>query len=215
MSFETVIPIFPLGLVLMPGMSLPLHIFEERYKLMTQTCIQARKEFGIVYFGGKQFEAIGCTAQIIKILKRYDDGRLDIMTRGANRFAIKELLDEKPYLQAKVDYFDDQPEENTNRETLQNLADRGLQLLRKINPMTRQYQKDQITNQPDVKLVSFLMAACDGFSWQEKQRFLEMRSTAKRLGKAAEALEKLFERLTLTRKIERIISGNGNLPKSL
>jgi Lon protease-like protein len=215
MHIETVIPIFPLGLVLLPEMSLPLHIFEERYKLMTNACMQQRKEFGIVYFSGKQFETIGCTARIVKILKRYDDGRLDIMTRGANRFAIKELIDEKPYLQAKIDYFNDQPNEKTNREALQKLADRGLQMLRKINPLTQQYEEDQFTNQTDGKLVSFLMAACDGFSLEEKQRFLEMTSTAKRLNKAVEALEKLFERLTVTRKIERIIGGNGNLPKSL
>jgi Lon protease-like protein len=215
MNIETVIPLFPLGLVLLPEMSLPLHIFEERYKLMTHTCIEQRQEFGIVYFNGKHFEIIGCTARIEKILKRYDDGRLDIMTRGANRFAIKELIDEKPYLQAKIDYFDDQPGEKENREALQKLANSGLQLLKKINPLTQQYKEAQLPNQPDDKLVSFLMAACDGFSPEEKQRFLEMTSTAKRLRKALQALETLFERLNLTRKIERIIGGNGNLPKSL
>ena len=215
MHHETVIPIFPLGLVLLPQMSLPLHIFEERYKLMTRMCIEQRKEFGIVYFNGKQFETIGCTARIEKILKRYDDGRLDIITRGTNRFAIKELLDEKPYLQAKIGYFDDQPQEKTDKEALQKLADSGLELLKKINPLTQQYNEDQLTNQPDTKSVSFLIAACDGFSLEEKQRFLEMTSTTKRLRKAVEALETLFERLSITRKIERIIGGNGNLPKSL
>ncbi|MGD2023697.1 MAG: LON peptidase substrate-binding domain-containing protein [Desulfobacterales bacterium] len=215
MHHETVIPIFPLGLVLLPQMSLPLHIFEERYKLMTRMCIEQRKEFGIVYFNGKQFETIGCTARIEKILKRYDDGRLDIITRGANRFAIKELLDEKPYLQAKIGYFDDHPQEKRDKEALQKLADSGLELLKKINPLTQQYNEDQLTNQPDTKSVSFLIAACDGFSLEEKQRFLEMTSTPKRLRKAVEALETLFERLSITRKIERIIGGNGNLPKSL
>ena len=215
MHQETVIPIFPLGLVLLPQMSLPLHIFEERYKLMTRMCIEQRKEFGIVYFNGKQFETIGCTARIEKILKRYDDGRLDIITRGANRFAIKELLDEKSYLQAKIGYFDDQQQEKTDKEALQKLADSGLELLKKINPLTQQYNEDQLANQPDTKSVSFLIAACDGFSLEEKQRFLEMTSTTKRLRKAVEALETLFERLSITRKIERIIGGNGNLPKSL
>lgn len=215
MHNETVIPIFPLGLVLLPQMSLPLHIFEERYKLMIRTCREQGKEFGIVYFNGKQFENIGCSARIEKILKRYDDGRLDIITRGANRFVIKELLDEKPYLQAKIDYFDDQPQEKTDKAALQKLADRGLELLKKINPLTRQYKEDQFTKQPNDKSVSFLIAACDGFSLEEKQRFLEMTSTAKRLRKAVEALETLFERLSITRKIERIIGGNGNLPKSL
>ena len=215
MQMETVIPIFPLGLVLLPQMFLPLHIFEERYKLMIRLCIEQHQEFGIVYFNGKQFETTGCTARIEKIVKRYDDGRLDIITRGANRFAIKELIDEKPYLQAKIDYFDDQPMEKTNEKALQKLAKRGLELLIKINSLTQQYKEDQFTNQSDDKSVSFLIAACDGFSLEEKQRFLEMTSTAQRLRKAVQALETLFERLSITRKIERIIGGNGNLPKSL
>ena len=212
---ETIIPIFPLGLVLLPEMSLPLHIFEERYKAMTRVCIEQNIEFGIVYFIGKQFQTKGCTARIVKVLKRYDDGRLDIMTRGQNRFAIKELLDEKPYLEAKVDFFDDQPEENAGAEDFRQLARRGLQLLRQIDKSVDQSQTNGFSDRLDLKSVSFSLAACDGFSFEEKQRFLEMTSTARRLRKAVSALEKLAERLRITREIERIIGGNGQLPGSL
>ena len=215
MHSETTIPIFPLGLVLLPEMSLPLHIFEERYKLMTKVCREQNLEFGIVYFSGKQFQTKGCTAQIVKILKRYDDGRLDIMTHGKNRFTIKELLDEKPYLQANVEFFDDQPEEDTGGENFRKLAQRGIQLLRQINPTTDQLNNSQFSVRPDIKSVSFSIAACDGFSFEEKQRFLEMTSTSLRLRKAVKALEKMIERLSITREIERIIGGNGKLPKSL
>jgi Lon protease-like protein len=212
---ETIIPIFPLGLVLLPEMSLPLHIFEERYKAMTWVCMKQNIEFGIVYFIGKQFQTKGCTARIVKVLKRYDDGRLDIMTRGQNRFAIKELLDEKPYLEAKVDFFDDQLEENAGAEDFRQLARRGLQLLSQINRTVDQSQTNGFSDRLDLKSVSFSLAACDGFSFEEKQRFLEMTSTAQRLRKAVSALEKLAERLTITREIERIIGGNGQLPGSL
>ncbi|MGD9236544.1 MAG: LON peptidase substrate-binding domain-containing protein, partial [Desulfobacterales bacterium] len=74
MPSETIIPIFPLGLVLLPQMSLPLHIFEDRYKQMINACMANDGVFGIVYFSGKQFETRGCTARIVDILKRYDDG---------------------------------------------------------------------------------------------------------------------------------------------
>jgi Lon protease-like protein len=148
MHSETVIPIFPLGLVMLPEMSLPLHIFEE-------------------------------------------------------------------YLQAEIEFFNDTPEEGTEVETLHKLADRGYQLLRQINTTTEQYNEDRFTNQPDYKTVSFIIAACEGFSFEEKQRFLEMTSTAKRLSSALEALEKLVERIRITRKIASIIGGNGNLPKPL
>ena len=76
------IPLFPLGLVLLPQMPLPLHIFEERYKLMIGECLEKNEEFGIVYFNGTDIQAIGCTASIHKVVKRYNDGRLDILTRG-------------------------------------------------------------------------------------------------------------------------------------
>ena len=215
MQSEAVIPIFPLGLVLLPEMSLPLHIFEERYKSMTNTCIEQQKAFGIVYFSGKQFQTKGCTARIEKILKRYPDGRMDIITRGVNRFLIKELYDEKPYLQAEVEFFDDTPEKEPDRETLQKLTDRGFNLLRQINTTTEEFNEERFVSQRDYKTVSFMMAACEGFSFEEKQRFLEMTSTSKRLSAALEALEKLLERIQITRKIERIIGGNGNLPKTL
>jgi len=177
--------------------------------------MQQRMEFGIVYFIGKQFQTKGCTARIVKILKRYDDGRLDIMTQGENRFAIKELFDEKPYLQAKVEFFDDQPEENTSAENFQKLAQRGIQMLRQINTTTDQYENNQFTGRLDIKSVSFSIAASDGFSFEEKQQFLGMTSTLQRLRKAVKALEKIVERQSITREIERIIGGNGKLPKSL
>ena len=215
MNSETIIPIFPLGLVLLPEMSLPLHIFEERYKAMTKACMEQNMEFGIVYFTGKQFQTKGCTARIVKILKRYDDGRLDIMTCGKNRFVIKELFDEKPYLQAKVVFFDDLPEEDKGGENLQKLALRGLQLLKQLNTVTDQNENVQFTKWLDIKSASFSIAACEGFSFEEKQRFLEMTSTSQRLRKTVNALEKLAQRLSITREIERIIGGNGKLPKSL
>ena len=78
MQSRITIPLFPLGLVLLPQMPLPLHIFEERYKLLIGECLDNNKEFGIVYFNGTDIQAIGCTASIQKVLKRYGDGRLDI-----------------------------------------------------------------------------------------------------------------------------------------
>ena len=66
---EKTIPLFPLGLVLFPGMPLPLHIFEERYKLMVRECMDEDKEFGVVLFNGKDIRDFGCTAKIEKILK--------------------------------------------------------------------------------------------------------------------------------------------------
>lgn len=215
MQSETIIPIFPLGLVLLPGMTLPLHIFEDRYKQMTRMCLAQDRVFGIVYFNGKQFETQGCTARIVEVLKRYDDGRLDIITRGESRFSVIELFDEKAYLEAQVDFFDDHPQKGAALETSQKMAQTCMALLKQINAMTAQYTESELDDPPDTKSVSFFAAACDGFSDEEKQRFLEMTDTAKRLEKTATALEKLVHRLKITHEIERIIGGNGNLPQKL
>jgi Lon protease-like protein len=215
MPSETIIPIFPLGLVLLPRMNLPLHIFEDRYKQMIKACLANDRVFGIVYFSGKQFETKGCTARIIDILKRYDDGRLDITTRGENRFKIEALFEQKPFLEAQVEFFDDAPPQNSELEISQKQAHACIQLLKEINAMTAQYTNSDFNDRLDPKAVSFLAAACEGFSYQEKQRFLEMTVTVKRLQKTTQALEKLVHRLTITREIERIIGGNGNLPESL
>ena len=137
------------------------------------------------------------------------------MTYGKNRFTIKELFDEKPYLQAKVEFFDDQSEEDTGAENFRKLAQRGIRLLKQINSTIDQFGNNQFTGRLDIKSVSFLIAACDGFNFEEKQRFLEITSTSLRLRKAVKALEKMVERLSITREIERIIGGNGKLPKSL
>lgn len=215
MPSDTIIPIFPLGLVLLPQMTLPLHIFEDRYKKMINACLVDSRVFGIVYFSGKQFETRGCTTRIIDILKRYDDGRLDIITKGENRFHMEALFEKKPYLEARVEFFDDQQPQNSDLEMSQKLAHTCIQLLKQINAITAQYTDNVFNDRLDPKAISFLAAACDGFSYPEKQRFLEMTVTVKRLQKTARALEQLVHRLNITREIERIIGGNGNLPKSL
>jgi len=104
---EKTIPLFPLEVVLMPSMPLPLHIFEERYKLMIGECLEQKREFGVVYQKDNDIKKIGCMARIVQVLRRFEDGRLDIMTQGVERFAIESINEDKPYLQAEVIYFDD------------------------------------------------------------------------------------------------------------
>ena len=130
MQVEKTIPLFPLGLVLLPQTPLPLHIFEERYKMMIGECLKQNKQFGIVYYNGTDIQTAGCTAGILKVLKRYDDGRLDILTRGDERFIIQEMVDAKPYLEARVTFFDD--EEEKNEDACQLLADKGMRLLKRF-----------------------------------------------------------------------------------
>lgn len=213
MPAEKTIPIFPLGLVLLPHMSLPLHIFEERYKIMIRECLELRKEFGIVYFDGAQISSAGCTARIVEVLKRYDNGEMDILTVGQRRFFLKALYDARPYLEAAVLFFDDQPE--TEVEPLAELVNRGIAYLDELGKITGETQEYDETDFFNAKKVSFLISGIDGFTPAEKQRLLEMTSTRKRLESAVRSLRKVLERESLTQEIQHIITGNGNIKKIL
>ncbi|HZD48633.1 MAG TPA: LON peptidase substrate-binding domain-containing protein [Silvibacterium sp.] len=102
------IPLFPLDVVLFPGASLPLHIFEERYKEMIGVCLALESSFGIVRAQEEGLAVIGCTARILRVLHRYDDGRLDILCRGDTRFEIETLENSLAFLEAEVDFFEDE-----------------------------------------------------------------------------------------------------------
>jgi Lon protease-like protein len=207
------IPLFPLGLVLLPGMPLQLHIFEERYKLMMSECLSGDKPFGIVQFDGKAIHSVGCMARITEVLHRYEDGRMDIMTRGGQRFFVKELFEEKPYTEARVVFFDD--------EDVVEAAD-AADAMDAVRAMLKELEESGFLSDPidaaalsDPKALSFAIAALEGFTHEERQRFVEMTSSMERLKKSVEALARIVERVQLTQQIEKIIGGNGHPPKSI
>jgi ATP-dependent Lon protease len=101
------IPLFPLDVVLFPGQAVPLHIFEPRYRQMTRYCIDSQSPFGIVYIHEGNLAQTGCSAMIVKILKEYEDGRTDILTAGQSAFRLLRTHDGKPYLEADVEYLDE------------------------------------------------------------------------------------------------------------
>src|SRR5215469_6358339 len=104
------IPLFPLDVVLFPGASLPLHIFEERYKEMIGICLEDESTFGVVRAQQEGLAVIGCTARIVRVIQRYRDGRMDILCQGDTRFEIEMLENSRAYLEAEVDFFDDDGE---------------------------------------------------------------------------------------------------------
>jgi Lon protease-like protein len=105
---EELLPLFPIQVVLFPRTALPLHIFEERYKQMIADVQRGHTEFGVVLAGEKGIVNKGCTATVEKVLKKYPDGCMDLITLGRRRFEIILLNDEKPYLRGAVEYFDDE-----------------------------------------------------------------------------------------------------------
>jgi Lon protease-like protein len=102
------LPLFPLQVVVFPRTALPLHIFEERYKEMVGGAMRDSSEFGVVLAKDGGIVNAGCTVTVEKLLQMYPDGRMDVLTRGQRRFEIVSLNEEKEYLQAEVNYFDDE-----------------------------------------------------------------------------------------------------------
>jgi uncharacterized protein len=126
------LPLFPLHTVLCPGIALPLHIFEERYRELVRYCIDTPSPFGVVLIregqeagpGSLSFSAIGTTAEIRRA-GRYPDGRYDLLVVGTGRFAIEEVtVGQEPYIVAEATLLDDEVADADEARRLANIATR-------------------------------------------------------------------------------------------
>lgn len=205
------IPLFPLGVVLLPEVFLPLHIFEERYKTMIRECLDRDQEFGVIYFNGTEMESKGCTARVVRVIRQYPDGRMDILTKGERRFVIEDLHEDNPYLEGSVGFFDDVEELPT--QNAEALATEGFDLMMQIEGIGGEELAIEHGGPIGLKETSYLIASSEGFTPEEKQEFLEMTSTQDRLEKGVRLLRKIFERSRLTGDIKKIVGGNGDAHK--
>jgi Lon protease-like protein len=194
-------------------MVLPLHIFEERYKLMISECIANDKPFGIVLYDGQHLRTVGCMARVTEVTKRYRDGRMDILTMGGKRFVIQKVISEKPYFEAHVTFFEDV--DKPRPEELQAVIEKIRGLFNELYELDQSPPYFNTMAQSSPAELSFAIAAVEGFTLTERQRFLEMTSTAERIEKGARALSRLVQRTRLTNEIKDIIGGNGSPPKEL
>ncbi len=212
---ETItIPLFPLGLVLLPDMRLPLHIFEERYKQMITDCLADHKPFGIVLFDGQAIHSVGCMARIDKVMKRYDDGRMDIMTRGGERFVIQKTIEDRAYMEARVFFFDD-AEMVSSDDNLEEVIETAMNLIKAAADIDIEFDPSTFGGRVDPKRLSFTIAALEGFAPAERQGVLEMTSPSERLKKCVQVLSRIAVRNRLTREIQKMIGGNGHPPRSI
>ena|GEM_PF-117484 len=207
------VPLFPLGVVLLPEMSLPLHIFEERYKQMISECLNENRPFGIVLFDGSAIRSVGCMAKITEVTRRYDDGRMDIITEGTDRFVIHEIVQEKAYMEARVVFFDD--EDEISADDVRDTLEKARQQLKEVTGSNFLPDHRDVFARTSPKNLAFAIASLEGFTPVERQRFLEMTSGMERLKRSVQALFSLNQRARLTKEILRIIGGNGHPPEDL
>lgn len=199
----SLLPIFPLDLVLFPGAPLPLHIFEPRYKEMIAECLEQKKPFGMVRAKDNAVAEVGCSAVILNIMKRYDDGRLDISSEGKQRFSIVELNHDRPFLQAEVTWFEDDepaPLEGKEMETALELHEQLFEVL------GQDAEIDRNKNPLSFQLASQLPVDLDF-----KQGILEMKSESERLETLIEYYRATIPRVEKTLQARERASGNGHV----
>lgn len=198
------LPLFPLGLVLYPNERLPLHIFEPRYKEMVTYCQEEDAPFGIVLFDEGSMAQVGCTARIDRTLNRYEDGRLDILVRGEERFRVLAVYDEEAYITADVEPISE-PEQQPERDLRERAITQHMKLLelagRTVRPSLYQ----------DVREVSYILAHNAGLSPEQKQEVLELVTENERIAYLIEHFETLIPRVEQIEEVRRKIQSNGHM----
>lgn len=178
-------------------MPLPLHIFEERYKEMMGEIVPSGAEFGVVLAKGGGIVNIGCSARVEQVLRRYPDGRLDVIAIGSRRFRIESLDEEKSYLRAEVEFFND--EDVT--QVPQDLRDKAIAGYRKL----AQTEDADDKQEPDFDAVriSFQIARLIS-DLDKRQTVLALRSEVERLEYLIRVLPEYLnqqERIALAKRV--------------
>jgi len=197
------LPLFPLDVVLFPEAPLPLHIFEPRYREMIGECVAGKLPFGVVRSKEDALAEIGCTAEIIAITKKHEDGRMDILTLGRRRFEVGELNQERSFLRADVAYFEDEPGEAPRVQ-----AERAIALFRELLGLANAELEAPEAGAPHM---SFLLVAPFPLDLDFKQNLLGMRSEAQRLTAIVEYYEVLLPQMRRKVKVQQKSKGNGHV----
>lgn len=184
------LPLFPLPeLVLFPGVKLPLHIFEYRYRIMINTILQSDRRFGVLMVDPMDHRVanVGCCAELLHH-QRLPDDRLKVMTIGQQRFRVLEYIREKPYYVGLVEWIEDQP---TDRE-LRGLAIDVDQLLRDVVHLSAKLTAQEIELPDDIPdlptELSYWIAGNLKGAALEQQALLEVQDTGLRLEREIEIL---------------------------
>jgi Lon protease-like protein len=213
------IPLFPLpNLVLFPHIVVPLHIFEERYKTMINGCIERGDVFGSVLLrSGAEEESeetihrVGVTARIVEV-ERLEEGRMNILCEGERRFRIYRFTQQTPFWKGTIGFFDDR--ENASAESL---YDQVAELYRSVATLSATLSGSE---EPELVLpesptdLSYMVSYVLDIDAEEKQKLLEMDSTAERLRMLLAHLTDTLRKLEQQRAYKEMMTkvrGNGDL----
>ena len=198
------IPLFPLNVVLLPGAELPLHIFEPRYREMVKRCLQHKLEFGKLLSLPKGLARVGCTAEIVEVLKREADESMDILTVGRAPFRVMEMFTEAPLLEGYVGYLEDSPslaQEPVRRDLVE--------LYETCHTLVFGDYPKNLNGQP-AENPSYVIAGTLPMELPWKQQILELRNEADRQQRLVWYLREWAPHLQKVATVRSRAGGNGH-----
>jgi Lon protease-like protein len=201
---DVLIPLFPLDVVLFPGTPLPLHIFEPRYKEMIGECLAQNRPFGVIRAVEQKLSDVGCTAEIVTVVKEYEDGRLDIVTEGRRRFEVLRVNQERSFLRAEVLLVDDEPGTTPKEDD----TARAVQLHAELLTIAGARQD---LSAADPSMLSFYLAGSLPLELDFKQKLLSLRSEPERISLLINYLETLIPNLHRAARARQKAGGNGHV----
>jgi Lon protease-like protein len=197
------IGLFPLELVLLPTERVPLHIFEPRYKELIGECLEDGREFGLVLEDENGRREIGTSAAVIEVLQVFEDGRMNVVVEGRERFRLLELTDGREFLTGEVESVEDETDPAGPEDVAKAVA-----IFRRLVEVA-----EAEVDEPDAasESLSFQLASRVDFGLELKQELLELRSERNRLRRLAEILERAVEAMALEKEVRDRASGNGKV----
>jgi Lon protease-like protein len=196
-------PLFPLGLVALPGELIPLHIFEERYKTMIDECLRSEAEFGIVWLSGDGLRDVGCACAIDRVLERMEDGRMHLLVRGTRPFRVLERQGHLPYPAGVIEFVEDR-DDASDPELAKAAHEAYAELVR--HATDRDPEAEELSG-----MSAYDMAATVDFGLDAKQGLLDMRSENARLRLVTRLFRAAIKRLELVDRVQERARSNGKV----
>jgi Lon protease-like protein len=196
------IGLFPLGMVLLPTERVPLHIFEPRYRELIAECLDDGREFGLLLSDERGLRNVGTRAAVTDVLERFDDGRLNVLVEGRERFRLLALTSGRTFQTAEIEPLEDEPGETPGDE-----KDRALAQLQRVAELAGA----EVGDVDPSETTAFGLAARVEFEPELKQRLLELRSEPARLKTLTDLLERAAHALEAQNETNRIAQTNGHL----
>jgi Lon protease-like protein len=217
------LPLFPLPVVLFPGVPLPLHVFEDRYRRLLADVRASNSLFGLPFLSEAEGASgrppaghVGCVAEVVEA-QPLEDGRSNILTVGIVRYRLESYAGAgEPYLVGRVDFFEDEEED---AELIARRASEVLSLFKRIGRAVRALNDDRAAlpdlPETDPERLSFLVAAAMEIDDETKQALLELRSSSERLARLGRLLSQVVGGYEERARLHKVVKGNGHAGRKI